>query len=121
MIEGLGRRGGAEEVSPPTRDAPVRKRTCAATFTDLPNLSTFCLCLPLPCMLPTAMHVRTFRQILSIKNKQTCGIYFFRIFVTIRTNCVIEFIISYNMIVCLRRPSGIIKIVMSLYLESNST
>jgi hypothetical protein len=62
MIEGLDKRGGAEKVSPPTRDAPVRKRTCAATSTNLPNLSTFCLCLPLPCMLPTAMHVRTFRH-----------------------------------------------------------
>jgi hypothetical protein len=36
MIEGLGRRGGAEEVSPPTRDdALARKRTSAATSTGL--------------------------------------------------------------------------------------
>jgi hypothetical protein len=35
MIEGLARRGGAE-VSPPARDdALIRKRTSAATFTDL--------------------------------------------------------------------------------------
>jgi hypothetical protein len=35
MIEGLARRGGAE-VSPPARDnALVRKRTSAATFTNL--------------------------------------------------------------------------------------
>jgi hypothetical protein len=35
MIEGLARKGGAE-VSPPARDdALVRKRTSAATFTDL--------------------------------------------------------------------------------------
>jgi hypothetical protein len=56
MIEGLGRRGGAEEVSPPTRDALVRKRTNAATSTNLPNLSTFYPCLPLLYMPPIAMH-----------------------------------------------------------------
>ena len=59
MIEGLGRRGGAEEVSPPTYDALVRKWTSAATFTDLPNLSTFYLCLLLPCMPLIAVYVRT--------------------------------------------------------------
>jgi hypothetical protein len=51
MIEGLGRRDGAEEVSPPTRDALVRKRTNAAIFTDLSNLFTFCFYLSLPYML----------------------------------------------------------------------
>jgi hypothetical protein len=51
MIEGLGRRGGAEEVNPPTRDALVRKRTSAATSINLSNLFTFCLYLPLPYML----------------------------------------------------------------------
>jgi hypothetical protein len=51
MIEGLARRGGAE-VSPRARDdALIRKRTSAATSTDLrSNLSTFYLHLPLPCM-----------------------------------------------------------------------
>jgi hypothetical protein len=36
MIDSLDRRGGAEEVSPPTRDdALARKRTSAVTSTGL--------------------------------------------------------------------------------------
>jgi hypothetical protein len=60
MIEGLARRGGAEEVSPPTRDALARKRTSAATSTDLPNLFTFYLCLPPPCMSGRFRHWQLF-------------------------------------------------------------
>jgi hypothetical protein len=55
MINYLSRRDGAE-ISPPAYDALVRKRTSVATFTDLPNLFTFCLYLPLPCMPLIAMH-----------------------------------------------------------------
>jgi hypothetical protein len=57
MIDSLDRRGGAEEVSPPTRDA--------LTPPPLPNLTylhsifaSYChACLPLSCMPPTAIHV----------------------------------------------------------------
>jgi hypothetical protein len=36
MIEGLGKKGGAEKISPPTRDdALARKRISAATSTSL--------------------------------------------------------------------------------------
>jgi hypothetical protein len=66
MIDSLSKRGGAEEVSPPTRDALVRKRTSAATSTDLPNLSTFYLCLLLPCMSLTAMHASHCHACLSL-------------------------------------------------------
>jgi hypothetical protein len=41
MIEGLARRGGAEVNTPARDDALVRKRTSAATSTDLSNLSIF--------------------------------------------------------------------------------
>jgi hypothetical protein len=68
IIKGLNKRDGAN-ISPPAHDALIRKRTSAATSTNLSNLSTFCLypptamhashchaCLPLPCVPPTTMH-----------------------------------------------------------------
>ena len=41
MIKGLAKRGGAEVNTSARDDALVRKRTNAATSTDLPNLFIF--------------------------------------------------------------------------------